>query len=181
MRVVKLRTGGSPPGMSPRKEESGSQSPRARSFLRSRSGGSSKSNLGRAAAGSSSALPIPDEELRAKVLELFSDMERLRATLRDLYVRRDSVTFFEEFINSSAFQETLTTLQSLQEQQKALLGENASRVSSVCAKEYPELLRLSVDVMTLFSRVATKPGTETVEDITDVHSLERQQSVSASI
>ena len=106
-----------------------------------------------------------DEQVRLSVLELFSDMEGLRATLRDLQVRREGmrhpgmfeVDIHEMFLNGAAFQETLKTLQDCQERQKALLSDRARvRPRSVCPTEYPELLRLSVELMTAFSRLAAQ-------------------------
>ena len=130
------------------------------------------------------------------VMSVFGDMETLRATLRDLHVRRQDlsnpamhsstgmleVDVHEMFLNSSAFQETLLTIQGCQQQQKALLADTA-RVSTLCPSEYPEMLRLSVELMTSFSRLAAPPGSEgtSIENIADGQDDMRQRSFSASI
>ena len=135
---------------------------------------------------------LDDEAVRAKVFEIFGDMEQLRATLRDLQVRRSgmshpgmfAVDTHEMFINSSAFQETLLTLQKLSEQQKALLADRA-RVSGLCPTQWDPMLRLNVELMTAFSRLATQPGTvpteDMAEDIADHSAEARTRSLSASI
>lgn len=132
---------------------------------------------------------MSDEQLRAKIIELFSNMEHLRATLRDLKVQRERMSnpaFFETdihemFLNGSGFQEVLQTLQTCQEQQKAYLADKA-RVESLCPKEYPELLKLSVDVMTSFSRLAAAPGsTVAPEEISSAADSDRQKSLTAVI
>ena len=137
---------------------------------------------------------MSDDEVRSMVLSVFGDMETLRATLRDLQVRRHElsnpamycgmleVDVHEMFLNSSAFQETLLTLQSCQQQQKALLAD-AARVSTLCPSEYPEMLRLSVELMTSFSKLAAPPGSEgtSIENIADGQDNMRQRSFSASI
>ena len=133
---------------------------------------------------------LSEEALRAKVFELFGDMETLRATLRELQVRRNDMSnpgMFETdihdiFMHSAAFQQTIQTLQGCQQTLKALLTDSV-RVSATCPTQYPELLRLNVEVMTLFSRLATPPGgTEaTIEHIADGLDEQRQRSLSASI
>ena len=67
-------------------------------------------------------------------------------------------------------------------QQKALLADTA-RVSTLCPSEYPEMLRLSVELMTSFSRLAAPPGSEgtSIENIADGQDDMRQRSFSASI
>ena len=141
------------------------------------------------AAGGINVAAMSDETLRVRIIELFSDMERLRATLRDLKVRREGMShpgmfetdIHEIFINGAAFGDALEALQSCQQQQKALLKDSA-RVSSLCPKEYPELLRLSVEVMTAFSRLATRPGDDAPpEDIADASDAERQRMHTAAI
>lgn len=160
-----------------------------RSASLTRSGSSLLSGVRRVSKQELNVGAMSDDEVRAKVIELFGDAERLRASLRDLQVRRDGMSnpgMFEVdthniFLNGSAFQETLQALQTCQLQQKALLADSA-RVSALCPTEYPELLRLIVELMTAFSRLAAPPGSEAPpENITDEHDTMRQRSMSASI
>lgn len=159
-------------------------SPRNSSRL---SRGLSSSLLRRPGSGRS----VSDGDVRKQVLDLTRDMETLRATLRELQVRREAmsnpamfeVDVHEMFLGGNAFQETLQTLQSCQERQKALLADSG-RVSALCPTEYPELLRLSVEIMTSFSRLAARPGAQDAppEEILAASEADaRQRVVTASI
>ena len=136
---------------------------RAASLLRPRS----SRTLTRAKSGKAASQPLSDAELREKTLEVLGDMVRLRASLIDLQDCRrrfsdptmSEAEVHELFMNGAAFQEALQALQSCQQQQRDLLA-NSARVSAVCPTEYPELLRLNVELMTAFSRLVTQPGSE---------------------
>lgn len=85
----------------------------------------------------------------------------------------------DALLASQAFQDALRDIQSCQRQQQALLA-HAARVQALCPTDYPELLRLSVELMTTFSRVAAKPEEAAPQSITDGGNL-RQRSLSATL
>ncbi len=123
-----------------------------------------------------------DEEVRLHVAAVVSRQQALLVTLGELEQQRGNAAHdHNAFLSSDGFAHALRELQSCQQQQKTLLAEG-TRVHALCPVEYPEMLRLSVDVMTTFSRVAAKP--EEVENapqsITDNGQL-RHRSLSASI
>ena len=124
-----------------------------------------------------------DDEVRQRITTVVAQQRALLTTLGQLEkVRTDSAASYDHnsFLGSNRFQDALRAIQSCQKQQKVLLAE-ATRVQALCPVEYPELLRLSVELMTTFSRVAAKPeeAESAPRSITD-HPL-RERSVSASI
>lgn len=129
-----------------------------------------------------------DEQVRAKVLALLASMESLRAVLRDLQERRKSMSkpsvretdVQEIFMSSGSFQDMLVQLQACQDEEQTLLADS-HRVSALCPAQYPELLKLNVEIMTAFARVAAQPGTDAPEDIEDHGNGTRQRSMTGDI
>lgn len=131
----------------------------------------------RASRASSVALET-DEEVRAAVTSLVAREKQLITTLLALDKERD--TDQDAFLGSEAFQEALQEIQSCQRLQKELLAM-AARVQALSPTEYKELMQLSVELMTTFSRTASEKDAEDApQSITDNGEL-RQRSLSASI
>ena len=159
---------------SPRRPSAAAASPRrSGSFVRALSSFRSSSSVARSS----------DDDVKLSVSDLVSVHGDLLVTLLELEKTRDDVFLCdcEAFLSSQGFQDALQEIQSCQRQLKDLLA-NATRVQALCPEEYPELLRLNVELMTTFSRVAGKPedAEDAPQSITENGRL-RHRSLSASL
>ena len=115
--------------------------------------------------------------MRAAVTDLVSRQADLLSTLCAL--EADRGTDHDAFLSSATFQSALQEVQCCQQAQKELLRFGG--VQNLCPNEYPEMLRLSVELMTAFSRVVAQPDTVDVPRSITENGLLRERSVSASL
>ena len=66
----------------------------------------------------------------------------------------------ESFLNGDSFRTLCDELQDSQQQQRELLVSDSARVRALCPADYDAILKLSVELMTAFSRLSAPPDGE---------------------